>query len=516
MGGYFHGALSTFVYQVSNQTFSVATLSSDGSVAYIVKYSPMGSYLWSTRVDGNAAEIIQAMAADKEGNIIAVGTYTSFPGLIYETTSSQPVATLPLPDSAATFIYSPQGSYLWHIYIDGDVSDFDPAVAISPDKQLVIAGSYSITPSIYHHYRSDSRTALVMLPQATETAAYVVKFHTDAVPLSLCATRTPADRELLFDYSYSAKTNEPAATKMVPSDDRDGNNSVLTQSEFNAIVGSVLGVALGIISIAICLAAAFRQRHKMGMKQITSYHEYETKITSMPSTMMTTTWIVTGHEFSIPAFLEMRWGIDFRQEEFIAKGGGGELYTCAPLCYNLIDVMTGEGQLVLKVVNSESLDGMSIQMRRAFFQEISIMYRFRDHPNFCHVLAFSIRPVCLVMKLYKHGDWDTSIQKKHHDFLYTKRRVLKLFYDVCLAIGYMHQCGFVHCDIKPANVLLDESIDGDLVATVSDFGLSKAVDPSQLNVSAFELADLNGFSVSYAAPETFVCFRRRNWTGMWE
>src|SRR4029077_10082065 len=50
---------------------------------------------------------------------------------------------------------------------------------------------------------------------------------------------------------------------------------------------------------------------------------------------------------------------------------------------------------------------------------------------------------------------------------------LKLFMDVCRAIGHAHQKGIVHRDIKPGNVLVT-LIDGAPVVKVIDFGVAKA------------------------------------------
>ncbi|KAF5738964.1 hypothetical protein HS088_TW12G00160 [Tripterygium wilfordii] len=42
-----------------------------------------------------------------------------------------------------------------------------------------------------------------------------------------------------------------------------------------------------------------------------------------------------------------------------------------------------------------------------------------------------------------------------------------------LGLSHIHDSGYVHCDIKPDNVLLVPSEDGDFVAKIADFGLAK-------------------------------------------
>ncbi|KAL6180114.1 hypothetical protein ACLB2K_046782 [Fragaria x ananassa] len=52
--------------------------------------------------------------------------------------------------------------------------------------------------------------------------------------------------------------------------------------------------------------------------------------------------------------------------------------------------------------------------------------------------------------------------------------------DILQGIAYMHKCGYVHCDLKPENVLLVENEDEDvprrMIAKVADLGLAKKKD----------------------------------------
>lgn len=59
---------------------------------------------------------------------------------------------------------------------------------------------------------------------------------------------------------------------------------------------------------------------------------------------------------------------------------------------------------------------------------------------------------------------------------------VRLFRDLCRAVGHAHRAGVVHCDIKPANVLVTD-IDGRPQPKVIDFGIARAtgqLDPGEV------------------------------------
>ncbi|CAN4091948.1 unnamed protein product [Withania somnifera] len=82
----------------------------------------------------------------------------------------------------------------------------------------------------------------------------------------------------------------------------------------------------------------------------------------------------------------------------------------------------------------------------------------------------------------------------HNYFLDISQR-LSIMIDVACALEYLHHsCSLpvIHCDIKPSNVLMDEN----MVAHLSDFGISKLLGEDESDLYTKTLATLG-----YIAPE---------------
>ncbi|KAM3306615.1 hypothetical protein P3S67_013485 [Capsicum chacoense] len=99
----------------------------------------------------------------------------------------------------------------------------------------------------------------------------------------------------------------------------------------------------------------------------------------------------------------------------------------------------------------------------------------------------------LVLDYMPNGSFEKYLYSYNY-FLDIKQR-LSIMIDVASALEYLHHgCALpvIHCDVKPSNVLLDE----DMVAHLSDFGISKLLGEYESDLYTKTLATLG-----YIAPE---------------
>ena len=130
----------------------------------------------------------------------------------------------------------------------------------------------------------------------------------------------------------------------------------------------------------------------------------------------------------------------------------------------------GETAVVLKEMDSAN--------DTSFLQEVSIHYAFRKHRNFVKLIGYCVSPKTIVLRYYSLGSLDNLIFNGDHALAikiqYDFHLTFSLAVDISAGLSYMHSSGYVHCDLKPPNILLDK----DLTCKISDFGITKIKTPS--------------------------------------
>ena len=226
------------------------------------------------------------------------------------------------------------------------------------------------------------------------------------------------------------------------------------------------------------------------------------------------TEVVTIHELSIPGFMELEWGVDFTRGEYVAKGGTGAIYQCHANEGTELIQRSRKTRLAVKTI-PQTL--MTEGMMAGFYQELSLMYRFRDHGNFVKVYGYCVQPlVGLIMKYYELGTLDKFIENQcvaNQRFPYSKWTVVDMLKQFLTGVRFMHENDIGHCDIKPSNILLDASLDEtSLVPIISDFGVSQILNRQGAQVAGFQFSPVKGASVAFAGPEVLFQLHNRRFS----
>jgi serine/threonine-protein kinase len=149
-------------------------------------------------------------------------------------------------------------------------------------------------------------------------------------------------------------------------------------------------------------------------------------------------------------------------------------------------------KVVIKVVPAELGAGVNVDR---FNREILLAANLQ-HPHIVPVLAAGeMNGIPYYTMPFIDG---LSLRARLEQGPLPLSEVVSILRDVARALAYAHAHGVVHRDIKPDNVLLSGGS-----ATVTDFGIAKAISASRSNESSSTLTQL-GTSVgtpAYMAPE---------------
>ncbi len=148
----------------------------------------------------------------------------------------------------------------------------------------------------------------------------------------------------------------------------------------------------------------------------------------------------------------------FQIQKEIGRGGMARVY---------LAVQSKFGRLVaLKVVSAAIT--RDTRFKERFIREARINARL-THPNIVQVYDVGSHGdlLYLVLEYVRGGDLNQRLERGMHML-----DVVRVIQDMCRALDYAHDKGFVHRDIKPENILFRE--DGSAVLT--DFGIARLVD----------------------------------------
>lgn len=189
---------------------------------------------------------------------------------------------------------------------------------------------------------------------------------------------------------------------------------------------------------------------------------------------------ITTHQ--LISYRELQQATDsFNVSNMIGSGGSGYVYK---------GILPNGTMVAIKVLNLENEEGC-----KRFDTECQVM-RSIKHRNLVKVITTCSNQYvrAIVLEYMPNGSLDNWLYRKEHQVLDMLQRV-SIMLDVAMALEYLHygyDTPIVHCDLKPENILLD----GDMVAHVSDFGISKILAQSESMAQTNTLG-----TIGYIAPE---------------
>lgn len=173
---------------------------------------------------------------------------------------------------------------------------------------------------------------------------------------------------------------------------------------------------------------------------------------------------------------------DFSEGRVLGKGGSGKVY--------LGKLPSGKEVAIKRIVQKKKVD--------QFYQEVELLSRLR-HPNLTSLLGYCRHrgEHILVYEYMPGGDLGCLLYKQQDTVMPWDRR-LQIALDCAEGLAHLHlfpHGAIVHRDIKPTNILLNESGQ----AKLSDFGVSKLIAPDFSHAST----EIKG-TAGYLDPEYFT------------
>ena len=174
----------------------------------------------------------------------------------------------------------------------------------------------------------------------------------------------------------------------------------------------------------------------------------------------------------------------FRLVKQIGEGGMGKVFEAEDLA---LDRM-----IAIKLVAGRGDDP---ELKKRFVKEIKAAAKI-EHPNLVPVFraGFDKGLLYMAMRLIKGSDLARILVDGQLD----QKRALKIFEDAAAALQCIHEAGYAHRDVKPANILVAAPGKATEYALLGDLGIAKALDdPAGITKGQPPGTPL------YMAPETF-------------
>eukprot|EP00253_Pinus_taeda_P022631 PITA_22631 len=178
----------------------------------------------------------------------------------------------------------------------------------------------------------------------------------------------------------------------------------------------------------------------------------------------------------------------FSPDNLVGRGGHGSVYK---------GVLENGTIVAVKVIESATSGGAY----KRLIKECKTLGRIR-HRNLVRMVGVcsSLQVKSVIMEFMSQGNLDKHLHCRENSCRLDLKRRLSILKDVAHGMAYLHHyCSpaIVHCDLKPSNVLLDET----MTAHVGDFGISRLINDSAAAAASGDTSSHVIGSVGYIAPE---------------
>ncbi len=203
-------------------------------------------------------------------------------------------------------------------------------------------------------------------------------------------------------------------------------------------------------------------------------------------------WISRAHRVpAIKPAKETTLPDDSNEEEYYPAVSDQKYYFPRELENKYTDIaFVGRGGVAWVFSAIRKTDGLKVAVKipisfdevtgRSFLNEIKAWETLR-HENIVEVLGVNILPVPYVEMEFV----PSSLEDQEKPLPVWK--AVHIFRGITEGMRYAHEHGFIHRDIKPHNILLDE----DCVPKITDWGMSKVL------AADVKKSSIAGFSLSY-------------------
>jgi eukaryotic-like serine/threonine-protein kinase len=185
----------------------------------------------------------------------------------------------------------------------------------------------------------------------------------------------------------------------------------------------------------------------------------------------------------------------YRVDSLMGQGGMGKVFRVTHLQLNKT--------FALKLMNFNQADSDPNRIAR-FKREAEALAKI-NHPNVVMVTDFGVTPdehVPYIVMEYIEGMSLRDLLKNEGKLSIPQS--IHISKQMCAGLHAAHLQGIIHRDLKPENIMIQQLVDGEMMARVLDFGIAKLLKPGDDNNENLTGGEELLGTLKYMTPEQFL------------